>query len=82
VPRTVAVASGALGALGLSLLAALGGCARDGNAEQPAPTPSAPSSRPADPRLQSGPTGSDGLNVRYLDADGSIKTLQVRDFVR
>ena len=81
-----------LGAAGLLLTAmlALGGCA-----EPPvpgaAPTPSATASAPATPgpaptreplALDAGSAGSDGLTVRYRDADGGLKTLPVEDFRR
>jgi hypothetical protein len=45
----------------------------------PSPTPSrpAPSTRPS-----SGPAGTEGFTVRYLDRDGNIQTLQPKDFPR
>jgi hypothetical protein len=80
--------------LGLPAVAALG-LVLAGCGEPAAPSPSAPpsSSSPASP-LPSGtlaPTavpstggtsGSDGLTVRYLADDGSVKTVRVEDFPR
>ena len=57
--------------------ATLAGCANDSVPEAP-PTPSpSPSALPI-----SVPAGADGLDVRYLDKDGQVKTLRVKDFPR
>jgi hypothetical protein len=62
------------------LVLTLGGC---GDPAAPAPseppTPTAPASTL---RTPSGSTGSDGLTVRYLDHDGTVKTVRVEDFPR
>ena len=34
------------------------------------------------PSLDPGSVGSEGLDIRYLDSDGKIKTLKVKDFPR
>lgn len=87
-----------LAAVGLLLAAgvALGGCA-DTPAAAPAPSPAAPASSapsagpvagPTTPGvvppvpLQAGTAGSDGLTVRYQDADGQTRTLRVEEFHR
>ncbi len=47
------------------------------------PVPSTPPSSPASevpPTV--GTAGSDGLTVRYLSGDGTVKTLRVEDFPR
>ena len=66
--------------LGLPAVAvlALAGCA-DPSAPVSSATPSSPHS--AIP-LTTGATGSDGLTVRYLGDDGSVRTLRVEDFPR
>jgi len=57
----------------------LGGCDRSEPASPPpAPTP-APSTGSVAPVS---PVGSEGLTVRYLDADGKIRTLDVENFPR
>ena len=67
-----------LACVALVAAAALAGCADDPAPESPPPTPSAsPSARPT-----AVPMGSEGLNLRYLDEDGEIKTLEVKDFPR
>ena len=81
-----------LGGLGLPAAAvltlALTGCS-DPAAPTPttpattAPAPSAPAS-PGTPRLavQDDAAGSDGLTVRYLADDGTVKTVGVENFPR
>lgn len=73
-----------LGRLGLPAVAvltlALAGCS-----DPAASTPAAPPASPAPattiaPTVSSG--GSDGLTVRYLGDDGTIKTVRVEDFPR
>jgi hypothetical protein len=65
-----------------AVAAILAGCA-----DKPEPTPDPPPSPtttpsatvpPLDPRS----VGSEGLDIRYLGADGRIKTLKVTDFQR
>ena len=62
------------------LAAGLAGCG------EPTPAPSAPSASsspttaPAGVPAVAGSTGSDGLTVRYLGDDGSVKTVRVEDF--
>ena len=34
------------------------------------------------PPLDPTPVGSEGMDIRYLDSDGKIKTLKVKDFPR
>ena len=67
------------------LAAGLAGCG------EPTPAPAAPpASRrrrsdvtaPAGVPTVAGSTGSDGLTVRYLGDDGSVKTVRVEDFPR
>jgi hypothetical protein len=61
----------------------LGGCA-DPAEPVPSSPPASPSASPSPSGLApsvSG-TGSDGLTVRYLDADGGVKTVRVEDFPR
>jgi hypothetical protein len=60
------------------LALALAGCG------DPAPAPAAPPAAPASPSVPTFSTtaGSDGLTVRYLAADGSVKTVRVEDFPR
>jgi hypothetical protein len=69
------------------------GCSDDaGQASQPTSSPSVPgptssgstqsSSPPAKPVPTTPPTASGGLTIRYLDADGKIKTVPVEDFRR
>ena len=70
--------------LGLAAVAVLG-LALTGCGDPAAPTPSAPSasSTPSStvPRtVDAG--GSDGLTVRYLAEDGTVKTVGVEDFPR
>jgi hypothetical protein len=66
--------------IGAALLAsALGGCDQRGRDQSgpvnpPVPAPSA--------GLSTGPAGSEGLTVRYLDADGKIQTVEVENFPR
>jgi hypothetical protein len=66
----------------IALAAVLAGCG-DGPEPTPHPTPdpTAPPS-PKGPRLDPGSVGSEGLDIRYLDSDGKIKTLKVKDFPR
>lgn len=52
-------------------------------------TPEAPATPPASsapsapaPTAPQADLGNDGLNIRYLDEDGKIKTLRVEDFPR
>jgi hypothetical protein len=74
--RLVRLALPAVAVLGLGLA----GCG-----EPVAPTPSAPSGSPTGSStvapVASG-TGSDGLTVRYLSKDGTIRTVRVEDFPR
>ena len=73
--------------LGLAAVAVLG-LALSGCGDPAAPTPSAP----AAPSASSTPSstvprtvdagGSDGLTVRYLAEDGTVKTVGVEDFPR
>ena len=73
-----------LGLPAVAVLAlALGGCA---DPATPVPAPSSAASSPTSPTPSSplsrtgGITGSDGLTVRYLDHDGSVKTVPVEAF--
>ena len=50
-------------------------------AASPAPSGSPRSSSPLDGSIGS-TAGSDGLTVRYRDADGGFKTVRVEDFPR
>jgi len=64
------------------LAGVLAGCA-----DEPEPT-STPTASPTAPRratvpaLDRGSAGSEGLDIRYLDSDGKIKTLKAKDFPR
>jgi len=77
-----------LGLPAFALLAvALTGCSDPATPSAPppsAPTPSAPPASPVPsgiaPTVASG--SSDGLTVRYLGDDGSLKTVGVEDFPR
>ena len=62
----------------IALAAVLAGCA-----DQPEPTPD-PSPSPTAPptALDPGSVGSEGLDIRYLHSDGTIKVLKVKDFPR
>ena len=66
----------------IALAAVLAGCG-DGPQLTPDPTagPTAPPSATV-PTLDPGSVGSEGLDIRYLDSDGKIKTLKVKDFPR
>lgn len=57
--------------------AALTGCADKTAAPEVPPTPSSPSALPTPVQL-----GAEGMDVRYLDEDGQIRTLRVEDFPR
>ena len=61
-----------------ALALALAGCG------DPAPAPAAPPSTTVPSSLPPVTTGSgsDGLTVRYLADDGSVKTVRVEDFPR
>lgn len=83
VPRSLA-------RLGLPAVAVLG-LALAGCGEPVAPAPSAPTSSPASTPTSttSGPlaptagsAGGDGLTVRYLADDGTVKSVGVEDFPR
>jgi len=64
----------------IALAGVLAGCADDPEpAPDPSPSPSAPPSAQV-PSLDPGSVGSEGLDIRYLDSDGKIKTLKVKDF--
>ena len=66
----------------LAVAAVLAGCAdRPEPTPDPTPSPAAPPSATVRP-LDRGSVGSEGLDIRYLDPDGQIKTLQVEDFPR
>jgi|tagenome__1003787_1003787.scaffolds.fasta_scaffold18706037_2 hypothetical protein len=66
----------------------LGACSEPAAPEGPVPTPSstpssaAPSSAApaATLAVPDGSTGSDGLTVRYLAQDGTVKTVRVEEF--
>ncbi|MGI3779339.1 MAG: hypothetical protein ACRYG2_01045, partial [Janthinobacterium lividum] len=65
------------------------GLALAGCGDPAAPSPSSPpaSSAPTNPAADevaasSGTAGSDGLTVRYLADDGTVKTVGVEDFPR
>ncbi len=45
------------------------------------PEPS-PSGAPERPSIEPGASVADGMNVRYLDEDGNVKVLKVKDFPR
>jgi hypothetical protein len=70
--------------------ALLAGCSDDAARPESPSTPAAtappasapPSAAPRDPVPASTSVGSEGLTVRYLDADGKIRTLQPKDFPR
>jgi hypothetical protein len=70
--------------LGLAAVAVLGQ-ALVGCGDPAAPTPSLPSATPTPsstiPRAADA-GGSDGLTVRYLGDDGTVKTVRVEDFPR
>ncbi len=72
-----------LARLGLPAVAVLG-LALAGCSDPRAPTPGAPPPPPATgtiaPSVASG--GSNGLTVRYLADDGTVKTVRVEDFPR
>lgn len=58
----------------LALTAVLAGCADVGLTPVAPPTPA--------PTVPSVSLGGEGLDVRYLDQDGTIKTLRVEEFPR
>jgi hypothetical protein len=59
----------------------LAGCAEP---QAPVPTapPASPSASPSGFAPSVAGTGSEGMTVRYLDADGDVKTVRVEDFPR
>ena len=64
----------------IALVAVLAGCADDPEpTPDPTPSPTAPPSAEV-PRLDPGSVGGVGMDIRYLDSDGKIKTLKVKDF--
>ena len=83
-----AAATGAtlLGATALVLAMGLSSCgaSTDGDAHEPAMTPSsAPTTTPTPAATKpSPPVTVGGLTVRYLDDEGEISTLNVEDFQR
>ena len=64
----------------MALAGVLAGCADEPKPE-PTPGPTAPPSAKV-PAVDPGSVGSEGLDIRYLDADGKVKTLKVKDFPR
>lgn len=80
--------TGAATALLLALGLALSGCADDRAADSPEPTPAsgtptAPTPKNTDPK----DTGAavhrtTGMDVQKLNSDGSVTTIEVRDFPR
>jgi hypothetical protein len=66
----------------IALTAMLAGCADDAEpTPDPTPSPTAPPSAEVPP-LDPAAMGGEGLDIRYLDSDGKIKTLKVKDFPR
>ena len=66
----------------IALAAMLAGCADDPEpTPEPTPSPTAPPSAEV-PAPELGSIGGEGLDIRYLDSDGKIKTLKVKDFPR
>jgi len=69
-----------------ALLAALAltGCQPGEDAPPPPPPaePAAPTESDDSPAVAGQELASPGLDIRYLDADGQLKTLRVRDFPR
>jgi hypothetical protein len=64
----------------IALAAVLAGCADEAEpTPDPDPSPTAPPTEKV-PALDQGSVGSEGLDIRYLDSDGKIKTLKVKDF--
>lgn len=73
-----------IAALAVALVAVLSACSvGDEAADGPSPAPSRPASSPTT-RITVAPTdvtaGVEGLDIRYLDHTGRIKTLRVEDF--
>lgn len=68
--------------IAVTLLVSLGVLALTGcQPPQDSATPAAPAG-PTLPPLDDRSFGSTGLDIRYLDRDGTLKTLRVRDFPR
>ena len=78
--RLVRLGAGAAATLALGLTA----CGDPASPSAPAATPSGNPSAPVRHELTatSGTTGSDGLTVRYLSDDGTVRTVRVEDFHR
>jgi hypothetical protein len=80
------VLSTVMSALGWTLtaviaLGALAGCDRVSSAD-PAPTPTASTTAAPLPEPPSTAGRADGLSIRYLDRDGTVQTLEPKDFPR
>ena len=62
-------------------LGAFAGCDRASSAD-PAPIPAATTTAAPLPQPTAAGGQADGMNIRYLDQDGKIKTLEPKDFPR